>query len=693
MAHIIRLLAAVTLIVTSAEAGTKIHFTRASIDPNQTQFRVLDQKSANEVIIQYQNTVTEADKSQLRSLGYEILGYLPDDAVVVRGTMNQVEKDIKAITGVNAVVPYSPEFKISSSVTSLTTGPVGDETWVVTGFNKVNFLTVANQIRQQFKVLAVDSRSLVLRAPRNQLLKIASVPGVEHVQEYPDFQTFYMDIMAESESMESQAAALDGSESGTKLMNFDSAWNQKWTGKGQIVSFADTGLDNGNSASIHPDFAGSIKAGQALGIGGKSWEDPMGHGTHVAGSIAGRGTASQGLLKGGAYESMIVAQSMWSPIMNNIVPPSKLETLFRNAAQEGATAHSNSWGSPKNLGAYDGFAQQVDDFAFKNPDVLLIFAAGNSGEDNNKDGRIDGGSISSPATSKNSLAVGASENVVSTGGIQVPISRLRDPSKWSQEPIFSSKISDHPNGIAMFSSRGPTSDGRIKPDVVAPGTNILSTRSRHKDSSDLWGRYDDHYVWSGGTSMATPLAAGAVMVARQYVVEKMGLKNPSAALMKSVIMHNAVEMYPGQYGEGGAQKGQEILKLRPNSDEGYGRVDAAVLTSMTNSTKLADERVGVGAGEEKSYDLQISAGKLLANLVYNDAPASPNAAQALVNDLDLVLIKPDGTQVASWDRINNHEVIELSGLPAGSYKLVVKGHKVPQGINGKQPFALIWTAK
>lgn len=687
----------VSLAATTVFAGQYLHFTRLSLDPSIAGFHKASQgATAHEMIVQFRDAITESDKQFLKDRGLRVLGYLPEDALVVQGDTSSLSEVIQSgqHPRLRAITGYLPEFKISSDVTSLTTGPQGPELWLITTFEASQAKALTSGL--PFKVLQQSGRSLTVQAERRYLLTLASLPGVEHIQAQPRYENMYMNLQTEgAKSVSVGVKTLSGAESGTQVMNFQAAWGQGLTGRDQVVAFADTGLDSGDMNSIHADFKGAVKAGQILGLFGRSWEDPFGHGTHVAGSIAGRGTSSNGALRGGAFDAQLVAQSMWSPVMENLMPPSKAEVLFGSAAQEGAIAHSNSWGSPRDLGAYDGLAQQVDEWSFKNPDTLVIFAAGNSGEDLNKDGRIDPGSIGSPATAKNCLSVGASENVVTTGGIQVPISKLKDgPTKWGVDPIHNSTLSDNANGIAMFSSRGPTRDGRIKPDLVAPGTNILSTRSHHPKAQDLWGRYDDQYVWSGGTSMSTPLVAGALAVARQFVMEKMGQPRPSSALMKAVLVHRAVDMYPGQYGEVGVSRGQEILTKRPNSDEGYGRVDVSEIVSMTGQTHLADERVGLGTSEEKVYQFELAAqAGLLANLVYHDAPASPNAAMALVNDLDLILVKPDGSRVAPQDKVNNHEVIELSNLPAGSYQLIVRGTKVPQGLSGKQAYALIWTVK
>ncbi|MNL43219.1 hypothetical protein D3C87_1657240 [compost metagenome] len=160
------------------------------------------------------------------------------------------------------------------------------------------------------------------------------------------------------------------------------------------------------------------------------------------------------------------------------------------------------------------------------------------------------------------------------------------------------------------------------------------------------------------------------------------------------MIHTAVDMYPGQYGEVGAARGQEILTRRPNSDEGYGRVDVSAILNLDAKTTLIDNRNGIAQGKDDVYEFTLSkTGSLYANLVWTDAPGSSNAAAALVNDLDLVLVLPNGQTLSMNDHINNLEMIEKSGLAAGNYKLIVKGYKIPQGRNGTQPYALAFTAK
>jgi subtilisin family serine protease len=296
--------------------------------------------------------------------------------------------------------------------------------------------------------------------------------------------------------------------------------------------------------------------------------------------------------------------------------------------------------------------------------------------------------VSSPATAKNILSVGASENLLNTGGIQKKAGEVctANGCLWPAEPIASDTFSNNPNGLAAFSSRGPTQDGRIKPEIVAPGTNILSDCSHLSDASALWGRFNTDYCYSGGTSMSTPLVAGAAAVTRQYLQKK--FDNPSAALVKATLLHSAFDLYPGQYGEVGREHGQEILTHAPNADEGYGRVD--IDNMLKQRLTFVDEKSGVSTGEQKTYQVP-SGGVRKVTLVYTDYPASPATSAALVNNLDLEVRV--GDQVfKSASTVNNTEQVTIDGAARGGpVTIVVVGTNVPMGKNGRQPYALVYS--
>ncbi len=677
----------------TAQAGQQLHFKTQVVDTAVDSALIsLKRGPATDYhVVQFADKISPQDRQDLMNSGAEILRYIPDDAYVVKMDANSVDR-LQNLRGLQAVLPYAPAFKVSPSfgVVDHLNAQVVEKISIRT-FSEDATQTLQKQIQQWGDLQYAKGQNIGVVAPLSAIEKISQLNGVEWIEPYPELQFQNFEISADLIDSVSRKTVndLDGFESGTKVMNFEAAWNRGFTGRGQLVGFADTGLDSGNAASIHRDFQGQVQKGYAYGLLSFSWNDPMGHGTHVAGSVAGNGAASNGALRGGAYDAKLIAGGMWSQLLNNMIPPQDITKMFLDAYNDGARIHTNSWGSPQNLGAYDNFAVTVDQFMWEKPDMLLMFAAGNSGEDKNNDGRVDEDSIGTPATAKNVLSVGASENLVSDGGIQRPIGQLKkqDGSPlFSAEPIASDFLSNNVNGIAAFSSRGPTDDGRTKPDVVAPGANILSVRSQVDGANELWGALNQDYVWSGGTSMSTPLVAGGAAVARQYLVERMQRSNPSAALVKALLMHTATDLFPGQFGQSGKATGQEMLATRPNPHQGFGRVNMDALTdfqgAMMEGTVLQGAPATATLSSETVTDWKIT-------LVYTDAPGAASSGRALVNNLDIEVYE-DGQLIARGNSaVNNSEYLEVGGVTGELEVRVIATNLPTPAADGGQPFALL----
>ncbi len=654
-------------------------------------------------VIQFAGPILEEWKTQLQNSGVELDSFVPDNAFIVKIATAQAWDAVNRAPFVKALFPYKTSLRLSRRLKTPSVFRRGENQKVVLKLMNSAQPEGIKQLLQSLGANITDGlseRTVTVEVSVNKIADVADVEGVEWVEPAPVFHTMEYKFNGVGDWLKTNATVPDqnykdltGYESGTKLMNFDAAWNRGYHGEGETVALGDTGLDHGSTTNILADFQGQVTKGYAKGFLSHSWNDSEGHGTHTAGSVASLGTNSGGLIRGGAYGARLIEESLSMPFGIVAMVGLNLQDLFVSVHQkDGVNIHSDSWGS-NSAGVYDSAAALVDDIMWKNPDLLLVFAAGNSGVDADGDGHIDPGSVDSPATAKNCLTVGASKNLILTGGMQKHMRDAKSGS-WAAEPLASSTLSDNPNGMAPFSSIGPTQDGRLKPDIVAPGTNIVSTRSQDPKATPLWAPYNKYYAYAGGTSMSTPLTAGAAAITHQYAKKILG-KNPSAAMVKAILIHNAHDLYPGQFGTG---VGQELGSTRPNMNEGYGRVDMDAVTGA--HFLIADERVGLKTGQGAKYSQgleNIPAGtKIRVTMAYTDAPGTASAAQALVNDLDLFVTDAQGkiyypNHLSGPDHKNNVEMVEFDASISGAYTVYVKATNVPQpSTSGGQPFAIVW---
>ncbi|KPH99959.1 peptidase S8 and S53 subtilisin kexin sedolisin [Actinobacteria bacterium OV450] len=469
----------------------------------------------------------------------------------------------------------------------------------------------------------------------------------------------------------------------------------KFRGEGQIVCVADTGFDKGSTTNAHPAFTGRVKRLIALGRTSPArTDDPDGHGTHVAGSVLGDGMsatmggdgtspATGGAVTGTAPEARLVLQSLLADDGSLSGIPTNLHDLFEPPfVEDGARIHTNSWGPVTPGLPYNKAAREVDQFVWDNKDFVICFAAGNDGTDRDGDGHINLRAISGETGAKNIITVGASE------GDRPQIAHTYDdlrPLSYPAPPIRGDRMADNPAGMAAFSSRGPTQEGRVKPDIVAPGTAILSTRSRLASDDGLFGvSTDPAFMFDSGTSMATPLVAGCVAVLRETLV-KNGTPKPSAALIKAMLINGADEL-PGQYSP--SETGPA-----PNNSCGFGIVNlerAVVLPTDAGRAGFTDAKE-LDQGEERSFRITIPEGAartLKVTLVWTDPPG-----KALQNDLDLVVRAGSqerhgnmGTD-PGFDRVNNVEQVNWQSVPAGEAEVVVTAFRITRFA---QPYAVAW---
>ena len=435
-------------------------------------------------------------------------------------------------------------------------------------------------------------------------------------------------------------------------MNVRPAWlsdanPEGLSGAGQIVSTSDSGIDTGNLETLHEDLRDRIVGIRVVEGGDTS--DLLGHGTHTAGSIVGTGVKSGGKIRGTAWGAQLYAWFCGMGGGTGLSLPPTLDDLYRPDQESYPTyIHSASWGA-NTAGAYDADCYLTDKYVWEHPDFLPVYSAGN-------EGRSGRGTVGSPAASKNVLAVGATQN-------------LRT-DKDTPEGVDGWWKTGDAKVTAEYSSRGPCKDGRIKPDVAAPGSAILSTRSSGVDYS--YGNYNEFYAYDFGTSMACPLTAGSVALVREWLMRRgeFAATPPSAALMKAIVT--------------GGAKGAAT----PGNEQGWGRVDLSetLAPSDGRAVRIID-RVPYWEDSEVTYAIvTTNDAPLEVQLVWIDHAGDPSVNQAepkLVNDLDLI-VQPSEISPTVWygnggktaDTVNNLESVRIASAEPRTYLITVVGSRV-----------------
>ncbi len=608
-------------------------------------------------LIQFEAGVSPAWRKELGSLGVRLLQYVPEDAFVIR-LQGAVPADLLALPYVRWLEPYTAVQRVDPRLRNPADPRVTNRRGHDVEAPRVALVLAADapvdeveQVLSMFRERPAQERHRFgtvvqgfLRPGR--LAEAAVSPAVLWIEPSDPIRL----------SDESASAVVGGP--ATNHMTFSQQLG--FDGAGVTVAVVDSGLDNGLVVN-RTDLLGRTKA--VLFYGGlANGADEHGHGTHVAGIIAGRGITLEGdefgyYGLGVAPGAQLVAQRVFDA--NGDFRSVARETLTRDAVRNGAVIGNNSW-TVEAQGHYDVGAQQFDDLVrdadFDTPGdqpYLMVFAAGNAGPGPH--------TIGSPALGKNVIAVGASQG---------PRSGFLS-------------YDDGIGALANPSSRGPCDDGRIKPDLVAPGTWIASLLSVSGQVERATAPINNEFVFMSGTSQASPHVAGAAAVFVQYYRSTHDGNTPSPAMIKAALINSAVDL-----------NGSSAAAPAPNHDEGWGRANVARLVQPDRGFEFVDQAVPLMTGQVYERTVFVAATNCPLNitLAYTDYPGFPGALPALVNDLDLELTGPDGrvfrgNQFAQGqsvpgavarDTINNVEGIRIDVPMAGEYRLQVRAQRVSQ---------------
>lgn len=621
-------------------------------------------------------------RRRLEAEGVEILRYLPEGGWLIRGEGARLRgiSQRAASLGVDVFEPWRPAWKVAPEIEA------GGYAGVV-----VHLFPGADP--REVAALLAEAGAAPVTAEGWWGPRVAAATGPLTAGEARALarrpEVFWIEARGEARLLNDQAVPLiqSGESRGPSSIH-----DAGLRGEGQLVGYIDTGLDY--DGCFFRDDAHAVAVNERAGLGtavspahrkvhayDMLWAadraadpgdyDNHGHGSHVGGNIGGASVdpsaedlngvapAARFIVQDGGYsgaDDCADLPGLGCPVVD-------LLPFFEQARAQGARIHTNSWGDNENSSAqwtYSAGSEDVDAMSFTHKDMLLIFAAGNSGP--------GAGTVGSPSTAKNAVAVGGSGNGAS--------------AEW----------------MVPFSSRGPTADGRVKPDVLAPAANTSAASDR------MLGTGGCETDTGAGTSYAAPLVAGAAALVRQYFEEGYYPSgqatpgdgfSPSAALMKATLIASAAQM--------------ARTSPIPSFDQGWGRIQldrALRFGAASRGVRVVDGERSFASSGEAPFELSVEVAgadePLSVTLVWTDAPSSPAAAINLVNDLDLSVQLGGTTWLGNRmaggrsipggeaDRLNNVERVVVPAPRGGRARVVVTPHHIPEG---PQDFALVVTGE
>lgn len=663
-------------------------------------------------LIQFAGPVLPEWFEALKRTGVSIVNYVPNNAYLVYGDQQQLRQVVNWAANSNyvqwdgeykAIYKIDPEIRSSQQERQLSANGEKEDLFAIQLINDGNgnqttLATIGNlkvePVRSQFQVLRYIN--VIVKLPLSVIERdLAARPDVISIARYVEPVKFD----------ERQNTIIAGNLNGSQPSPGDYLAYLAAQGFSQSqfnitdfsVNVSDSGIDNGTVSPNH--FA--LYTGGIAGSGsrvlynrlegtpnnGSTLEGCDGHGNLNAHIIAGfipsgspfnayphADTNGFRYGLGIAPFVKIGATVIFDPIRFTFPDLTNIESKAYNS---NARISSNSWGS--NLGgaynvdsqAYDALVRDAQPFGAPftqsgNQEMVIVFAAGNQGPIS--------GSVGSPGTAKNVITVGAAESVQFFGG--------------TDSCNVDDSGANDANDMANFSGRGPTSDGRMKPDLVAPGTHISGGVPQASTTPPVNGQANpcytgagvcggansiyfpggqQYYTASSGTSHSTPAIAGAAALLRQRFINA-GMNPPSPAMTKAVLMNTTRYLTGANANDNLWSNVQGMGEVNLNNAFGIFSAQAVIRDQIASDTftSTGQARIFTGNIADSSKPFRVT-------LAWTDAPGS-TFGNSFVNDLNLevtfngltyrgnVFLGPTSAFGGSADNRNN---VESVFLPSG----------------------------
>ncbi len=669
--------------------------------------------STRYAIVQFRPEAVESGRRALEAQGIEIVGYVPNNAYTVRLNGRSLDS-VRAQAGVRAAEFQAAGLKIDPRLWSTARDQLlqqvpedaATESELldiidVRGYAGESSAAIAETLRKHVPGVHITRRSErpdappyvhagVPRAQLDALLNAASaIDGVAFIEPWLPTRLHNAGGIGALQGNATAACAGSGTVCGPAPL-----FAQGITGNNQIVAVADSGttpwaawfttLDKGagplteitlsqNPAPVLPAIGTLYPNRKIIGYwlqpnGPVDYDYASGHGTHTTGTVLGDAAGTFGantyvaatpalpnhdLADGMAPNAQLLMQDVGGTASTAVYVTDFTGTL-QQAYAAGARVHNNSWGAPTQ-GVYSGNDSEADAVTWADEELLVVVSAGNDDPGPTQTG--------TPSNAKNVLSIAALGHA---GATNVP----------------------------AYSNRGPAADGRIKPDIGAPGTSVISAARTTTFSAVPTAPTTANF---SGTSMAAPTVSGNAALLRQYFTDGFyprgertaaDVMRPTGALLKAMLINSTNPLGAPTW---------------PNANSGWGRpwLDGNLWfkASLGGGTDARRTRIfertqaaGLKTGDTNEYTIaNVAAGQeLRATLAWFDPEAAAGTAIALVNNLDLEVVGPDSTVYrgnvftagvstsgGTADTRNTVEQVRLTTPTAGSYTFRVKGTAVP----------------
>ncbi len=628
-----------------------------TIVPQQGIDKVLtDQLSTAEdhlhYIAQFKQILSDEERASFLAQDIQILDYLPEYAYIVSSPPDKVSvlaQTAFALIGIEPQDKFPP--RISNGFRKSAVSPPGFVNLLVKFYDDVSLVDASSLLKENGVTILHEIPSLntlTVNIPKKAVSSLLNFDEVQWIEEENRDLVEHLNLSRKAvdvEIVQAQPYGLTGV--GVDIMQHDGGW----------------------ANSSHPDLKGRVIIGDNnCGVGP--------HATFVAGILIGTGFLSNKDLRGMANSSVIDA---YCPSNFDYNMTGDIDADYKNAIiNKGVDLSSNSWGLVVNqtsecplMGDYILLSNLYDQLTrgkYSQKKLPIVFSAGNERAYPNNCGTNPGqwenyGNIDPGGQSaKNTLVVGASYSVY--------------------------------GNVTFFTSFGPVDDGRLKPEVMAPGDEIdgpLGITSTQAFSTPPYYSYEEGY----GTSASAPHVAGGIALLME-AYRKVHKTN------RDFISSTAKALF--------VQTAKDIAKPGPDYQSGYGVINmtAAALIVLSDTIDKSRNLIiedNVTDGRTRTYMLIVPQNKkeLKVTLAWDDKETSPNAGKTLVNDLDLSFVSPSGTTVYPYvlnnntpsdpattgiNRIDNLEQVKVTNPQAGNWTVLVKGTIVPVG---PQSYSLVNT--